>query len=270
MVVKLAIEPSEPRMGYFYALTCSRADDLDDFESLAPELVQSVEAQDEDGEDLLYLRPLSSHRLFWSRCEHREGSEIWFRPTLEYRDIKEVGNMSWYEQGEGMVCKKDLAIRLLTSELLGIVVQRTEFSSPGGHPEPKDWYYVQGGGPSALKRPKMTPETYKCWNCKKEPVCHVCGFAPSVCPHCSADYRIPVRKWDGKDETKLVFYPDEAIVDLKAWDGSDYCGSLITHRMLQFLLKCHAHPFRALPIPVDVKGVTAKELKRLESARTPI
>jgi hypothetical protein len=270
MVIKYQMEPGELKDGYFYSVTCAREDDLSDFEAESPTMVQSVEPMDEVGYDLLYLEPVFSHEVYWNACPHQEGVFCIVHPVLKYSSPKEVGNMSWYREGPGIVCKEELAIRLLKSPLLGIVVQRPEFWTCGGYPKPKDWYLVQGVGPSARKRRTMTPEPYKCWNCKNEPLCPDCGFLPPTCPVCGVNYKIPDHKWDGKDESKLVMYGCSPRIDVKAWDGSDYCGTVITHRMLQFLLSCHAHPFRALPIPVDVKGATAEELKRLEIARTPI
>ncbi len=40
--------------------------------------------------------------------------------------------------------------------------------------------------------------------------------------------------------------------------------------MVQFLLKMKAHPFRAIPLPVNVHGASQADLERLEQARAPL
>jgi len=269
VVVHYAVEPSEEKYGYFYSLLTARDDDMT-LDRPDPNLIECVEPLDEEGEDLLNVRPMGFNYVTWSRCGHRELGEYYLGGNLEYISTREVGNLCWYRDGYGLVCNRDLAIRLLTSNLRGLMVDRPGYESPGGLPEPKDWYRVQGVGPHAYKVPKMTPEPYKCWNCQKEPVCSVCGRMGPLCPYCDVEYHIPVKQWDGKETKMLVYVPPPSIIDLERWDGSDLFGLIITHRMLQFLMSCQAHPFRAFSIPVDVKGASAKNVKRLEMARMPI
>jgi hypothetical protein len=116
-------------------------------------------------------------------------------------------------------------------------------------------------------------------------VCPFCGWGPIVCaacrevqwncPKCTHDLVVLEEKHEGSGDKRFttVGIPREGwIVDGIQWDGSDFVAglnqSLITGRVLDWLVAVGAVPFMAFPCFVDVSGCDAVQLKRLAEARS--
>lgn len=118
--------------------------------------------------------------------------------------------------------------------------------------------------------------------------CRQCGFAPiycescgtlvsDKCPQCEAQScKIPC---DYPEKASFIFPGYSRWVDIlwgKTWEGSDfsklsYSGpTVITKRVLDWLLHVEAKPFCARPIKVCIDGMTAQQLEWLDRAVDPV
>ena len=118
----------------------------------------------------------------------------------------------------------------------------------------------------------------KCPNCGAGPiVCPECGFCINPCVKCGEDWGVSERRYEGKNDRRIKIERLGAsidVIDPRSWDGTDFMGSShggkITRRALDWLLSIHAGPFVAQPIAVNVFGLSATELARLETVRKPL
>lgn len=124
---------------------------------------------------------------------------------------------------------------------------------------------------------RVVPESEnRCPGCGYGPLfCAVCGTELFTCPNCHEGCVVPQR--DAKTAEKRIILTHQraelGIVDGKRWDGSDFMGyglPLVTKRVVDYLVRVGAKPFKAHPYLVDVSGLTADQLTRLEGIREPV
>ena len=261
--------PIEPRWGYFYGLSLNR--DSSDFDAAPVKgKIANVTPRDQKIGLVMYIPEYK--RVYYETCCELASWGV-SRAVFEYRTGREIATVAWMEMGLELVCKKELAFAFLSSGLVGVSVARAEVYGDSDHIS-DEWYHVIGHGRDCIMQGHCEPSPYKCWNCGAEPICPVCHRRPASCPKCDAEYIVSEEDANLRNEKRLVIVDDPEhpypAIDLARWDGSDYfCGEM-THRMVQFLLKMKAHPFRAIPLPVNVHGASQADLERLEQARAPL
>jgi hypothetical protein len=264
----LTLGEIDPEWGVFYTLLTSDRDPDMIFNDLEVEGKKS-HATEEDEKIGLVLEILSSVPVYYGFCcgqnEAGKARCHFYRFTGT-----ELGSIAWTTMYSEFVCVSELALKLVASELDGIRISQATVLSP--ETIDRQWYHVTNDRHKALLQPVCSPAPYHCWNCGFEPICRVCGGVPHTCPRCEERYLINEDEWRGEGDNRLVCdgtfeahpYP---IVDLRLWDGADFFGDTITHRMYQFLVSEGAHPFRIAPVAANIRGATADDLRRLDRAR---
>ncbi len=258
----------EPRWGYFYDLQMSDRDPEEFNETDVEGKMSMATAQDE--EDGLILRRISGYRLYRGFCcansYYRQA-----RCKVDVRDGCETGPIAWAEMTGEFFCNEQLAVQLLTSGLIGLNVSAVDFVRRPGHLLGR-WFQIASDAPTGTVKFACRPDPYKCFNCGCEPICRKCRNLPPECPNCKVRFWVSDLGSDAADERKLLVVTPkditDSVVDVQGWDGSDYFGGIITHRMLQYLLSVHAHPFRVFPVAVNVLNATAADLEKLESSKS--
>jgi|SRR5579872_273465 len=122
------------------------------------------------------------------------------------------------------------------------------------------------------------PSEDRCPHCGAGPVvCPECGCWWEPCHSCGQAWGVEAQFHGGPDDPHIRFEVvgvDPFIVDPRQWDGTDFMGKnhggWITRRALDWLLSIRAGPFVAIPIAVNVYGLTKAERETLELARRPI
>ena len=114
----------------------------------------------------------------------------------------------------------------------------------------------------------------ECRQCGYGPIfCDTCGHFEYACPQCKANVASLKDPAEKISRASFIVGPlKRKVLWGKTWDGSDFCNgmdnrSIITRRVLDWLLMIHAKPLLAEPLSVCTTGMSEQQLKWLEAAR---
>lgn len=113
----------------------------------------------------------------------------------------------------------------------------------------------------------------ECPFCGHGPVlCATCGYITRVCEVCENQIVVPAHKHEGVTDRRWAQdrIPERGpIMDGRTWDGHDFCdgwgAAVVTKRTIDWLLKSGAFGWYAIPLRVDLTGMTKDRIRFLRS-----
>ena len=177
------------------------------------------------------------------------------------------------------VVERRLVEPLRRSGLTGINLMPLPVEEGCPEREKFDLHYLRLGGRDCLRNLKVhEPDPNECPFCGYGPViCPECGNKMNICYRCRKQVVADDGTKPGEEGLQWLIpplpVPRRTIIDLKYWDGRDvFQGmghemTLVTRRVVDFLLEVHAGPFMAEPLLADVRECSDEILRQMERAR---
>lgn len=186
-----------------------------------------------------------------------------------------------------VVVREDFAERLKASSLKGIGFEPIKIIIHKGIP-----YDRQGAKPNLklfvarfLGADCQRPRTIRgvpnaCPFCQHGPmICPTCGQSSRDCPKCGKQWSVARKLHEGPADKRLTGdarlirrFMHHPILEGSRWDGSDFIYGrserhFITKRALDWLHSVHAAPFCVKPVPVNVEGLSDKQIAKVKAAK---
>ncbi|MCA9206432.1 MAG: hypothetical protein KDA59_25440 [Planctomycetales bacterium] len=225
-----------------------------------------------------------------SRKCKRNPRHIWSSTPIVGADVGIEGEgAQWIAEAgwEEFVFRRELHDRLCDSGLTDTDMFRCRMVTSEGEAMPvgdgPEIYGLKFPGANLSRSLKLVPPDWKniCLHCKKEPViCPECGYPQGqFCQACGelvskgVDHGTSERR--EREAPELLWWETNPkagqVLDGSLWDGSDFNSckgiSVVTRRVVDFLLQVHAMPFEARPLRVYVGSCTPEQRARLEAAK---
>lgn len=287
MVQVLDYENVDPRYGYFFSLEFGTPDFLKRTQPIGKEgVIAQLEIEPRFQQQIAPVEADSSRDRpgLVAACRQDSKHHTGYRQAdylvlnaRGYAEFPPFVTTTW-----AAIVSTKLASQLLTSGLWGFSIQPTRLDEDANDPdfplkEPVHALIFEGEQ-DYVQRKLIPAEPNRCCFCGKGPVlCPECGEAYPTCKHCGDTWLVPAKLHQGAGDPRTLLlhrFGVNGLLDVSQWDGSDFlgytAGGVATWRAVDFLVRVHAAPFVAVPIPYNARGLSPEQLARLEQARTPL
>lgn len=219
------------------------------------------------------VRQTSRCRLDPSHHHERFATELKFRlfGGPRYAQFIHDGFAGHY------LVSSDFRIQLGRSGLTGLHLEPVEIVAREAPSPLKEVFAIQPTGRACDRGMTVQNAPNACPHCGKGYIfCPACGFQVSTCPYCDGIMWNLAKNIKPGEKTLIICPIKERqppILNGKDWDGSDFIQGryrnecYITKRALDWMLSVHAAPFFAVPVLIDVDGMSAQQMKWLEQAQ---
>jgi hypothetical protein len=149
-------------------------------------------------------------------------------------------------------------------------IPRTAIQEVQGEADPETpLFHHKSVREAGLRYTTADQESAQCPCCGVDIICNYCGEVSMVCIQCGR--RNVILRGEAPNEALFTIETTlDTGVSGKDWRGEDFIGPFVSSRVLRLLESVHAYPYVAIPVPVDIAGMSDEALRDLERIRREV